>query len=150
MQSHHKRKGLVLHLMLEHKRNIVNVIIDLGDFTTLDQLHEEHLEKLSFHLGKLLSKNLRNESLNLSYSKSLEMLNDIEPRKFLNNRTSALVYFLSHEEYPPKQGELHQTVNRTPRSQNWNQWAQQKVYMKNLSVNVKLWMTTSVFEGISY
>ena len=71
------------------------VIIDLDDFTTLDQLHEEHLDKLSFHLGKLYSKNLRTESLNLSYSQSLELLNDIEPRKFLNNRTSALVCFLS-------------------------------------------------------
>ncbi|KAK2149222.1 hypothetical protein LSH36_462g02112 [Paralvinella palmiformis] len=47
------------HCKCDKQMQTSAVIIDLDDFTTLDQLHKEHLEKLSFHLGKLFSKNLK-------------------------------------------------------------------------------------------
>ena len=47
------------------------IYIDLDDMTTLDELNEEQLAKLSFHIGKLVSLKLKEDSLKLTYEKTL-------------------------------------------------------------------------------
>ena len=70
------------------------IYIDLDDMTTLDELNEEQLAKLSFHIGKLVSSKLKEDSLKLTYEKTLQSLTEVDPLQYLQNRNIILGNFL--------------------------------------------------------